>query len=656
MPVGSDDDGETPDDAPSTVNRRTLWAVLALAAVAWALSRAGLFGGELVNPGGWALVERFLGAALRPETSPAFLERAAQATFTTLAFAACGTFLSLIIGAVGGVLASEVWWKAVFRSRGRRSWLGYRAPWLAVRAVLAVPRAIHEIVWGLFFIALVGLDPLVGVLAIAIPFGAITAKIFSEILDETPTRALEALLNRGVRPLKAFLYSQVPQAFPDLLSYGFYRFECSIRSAAVLGIIGAGGLGYEIFLSLQSLRYEQMWTFLLALVLLTGLTDLWSGVLRRRLGSPHRVDISLGTGRRTAAELEGQPWWRRAAGAAAALARPEGGETEAPEAAPVLASARTGAGPAEAAEGSGTGREGVPAPGGSPAPAADAGPDGPSGAAAGPDRDPVVRWSLVAAGLMLALSFWHVGPSFGQLAEPRTLEMWRQISGEAFPPSLAGLGWGRIVELSSLTLAMSILAIAGAAVAGVAFSFPAATNFLLPGGILLDERSSSLAKATGTGLWGLTRGLLLFLRAVPAPIWALILLFVFFPGILPGAIALGLYTAGVLGRLMAEVTENLDARPLRALKAQGASGAQVFLYGVLPATMPRFLSYVLYRWEVTIRATVMVGLVGAGGLGRLLTEQLSSFDYRGVLATLTAYVVLTFLVDMVSAAVRRDLR
>jgi phosphonate transport system permease protein len=629
-----------------------VWAVLALAALAWALSRAGLFAGELVNPGGWTLVERFLGAALRPETSPEFLERAARATFTTLAFAACGTFLSLIFGAVGGVLASEVWWKAVFRSRGRTGWLGYRAPWLAVRAALAVPRAIHEIVWGLFFIALVGLDPLVGVLAIAIPYGAITAKIFSEILDETQTRPLEALLNRGVKPLGAFLYSQVPQAFPDLLSYAFYRFECSIRSAAVLGIIGAGGLGYEIFLSLQSLRYEQMWTFLGALILLTGLTDLWSGVIRRRTGSPHRVDISLGTERRTAAELEGGPWWRRAAGAAAALGRPEGEEGEPPAAAPIHASAGAGRSPDGAAAGAGGGGTVDGGEAGSAGPSAGPAVDRPTG----PERDPVVRWSLVAGGLLLVLSFWHVGPSFGQLAEPRTLEMWRQISGEAFPPSLGGMGWGRIVELSSLTLAMSILAVAGAAVAGIAFSFPAATNFLLPGGILIGERASAPAKAAGTGLWGLTRGLLLFLRAVPAPIWALILLFVFFPGILPGAIALGLYTAGVLGRLMAEVTENLDARPLRALKAQGASGLQVFLYGVLPATVPRFLSYVLYRWEVTIRATVMVGLVGAGGLGRLLTEQLSSFDFRGVLATLTAYVVLTFLVDMVSARVRQDLR
>ena len=72
--------------------------------------------------------------------------------------------------------------------------------------------------------------------------------------------------------------------------------------------------------------------------------------------------------------------------------------------------------------------------------------------------------------------------------------------------------------------------------------------------------------------------------------------------------------------------------------------------------MPRFLAYIFYRWEVCTRATVIVGIVGAGGLGRLLTEQLSSFDYSGVLATLLVFIGLTFMVDLISAAVRRCLR
>ena len=145
-------------------------------------------------------------------------------------------------------------------------------------------------------------------------------------------------------------------------------------------------------------------------------------------------------------------------------------------------------------------------------------------------------------------------------------------------------------------------------------------------------------------------------ESAPAPIWALLLLFVLFPGVLPGALALGVYTLGVLGRLVAEVVENLDERPLSALKAQGAGRGSVFAYGALPPTYPRFVSYLLYRWEEIIRATVIVGLVGAGGLGRSLTEQLSSFDYQAVLAILIVFIGITFIVDMISASARKTLR
>ncbi|MFN3332747.1 MAG: PhnE/PtxC family ABC transporter permease [Caldilinea sp.] len=103
-------------------------------------------------------------------------------------------------------------------------------------------------------------------------------------------------------------------------------------------------------------------------------------------------------------------------------------------------------------------------------------------------------------------------------------------------------------------------------------------------------------------------------------------------------------------------TENLDERPLRALKVQSAPGPHVFLYAALPGALPDYIAYTLYRWEVTIRETVVVGLVGAGGLGRLLTEQLSNFDYRGVTATLICYLLLTFGVDLISAAARRSRR
>ena len=615
---------------PSPLNWRTAWGLLFVASLIWSLHVAGVFQGNLINSGGWNLVWRFLVAAFSPDLSPEFLQLTLDSTLKTLAYAVCGTFFSVLIGLVGGVFSSEIWWQSVSNSKletQTRSLaflkLKIQPPWVMVRGVLAIPRAIHELIWGLFFLNIFGLDPLVAVLAIAIPFGAITAKVFSEILDETPRQPLMALLNSGVPPLNAFAYSLIPQAFLNLLSYAFYRFECSIRSAAVLGIIGAGGLGYQILLSLQSLRYEQMWTFLIALILLNGATDFWSALLRRRLGAPSRLDLNV-------LNLQGrkQRFYQ---------------------------------------------------------------------------KDPVVQVSFLGGIVLVIFSFWYVQADFSKLWAPRTAQLLAGVFQDIFPPD--GSQVSQLFTLSAQTLAMSILAMAGAGLGGILLSFPAANNFLLPGGIresrspqpplkrgagenltsplkmgagenlippFLRRAGENLTPPflrgargdlqgvrgdlQGTAVLIFTRFLLLFARAVPEPIWALIFLFVLFPGILPGAIALGLHNLGILGRLMAEVTENLDERPLRSLKALGASGSQVFLYGVLPRTLPRFIAYILYRWEVCIRATVIVGLVGAGGLGRLLTEQLSSFDYKGLLTTLIAFLALTFIVDLISASVRRAIR
>lgn len=562
-----------------------LWGVIALGAIALSLWQTGLFQKELFNPGGFAQFWRFVSASVHPDLSPDLLQLTWNATLKTLAYAVCGTCFSVLLGFIGGIFCSEVWWESVFPRRKRNS------PYPLFRALLAVPRAIHELIWGLIFVNLFGLDPLVAVLAIAVPFGAITAKVFAELLDETPRQPLQSLLNSGVAPLTAFAYSLLPQAFLNLLSYSFYRFECSIRSAAVLGIIGAGGLGYEIMLSLQSLRYEQLWTFFYALFVLNGCVDFSSAWLRQKLGCASRLDLNLR--QKTGGKGRGQ--------------RGEIGERG-------KVGERRGK----------VGRE--------------------------------TKAVLLTGGLLALISFcfWYVGADFSKLWSPVTWQRLSDILQACFPPDWEAAT--QLVKLSGQTVAMSVLAIALAAIGGALLSFPAAHNFFLPGGLLNRGRATVLSRVYSWGVLLLSRSVLLLCRAVPAPIWALVVLFVVFPGILPGAIALGIHNLGILGRLKAEVIENLDFRPLEALKAQGASSPQVFLYGVLPLTLPRFLAYDLYRWEVCMRETVIVGLVGAGGLGRVLMEQLSSFDYRGMVVTLSGFVVLTFLVDWVSNAARRSLR
>ena len=133
----------------------------------------------------------------------------------------------------------------------------------------------------------------------------------------------------------------------------------------------------------------------------------------------------------------------------------------------------------------------------------------------------------------------------------------------------------------------------------------------------------------------------------------MIIIFILKPGILPGAIALALHNFGILGKLCAEVIEDLDDRPVRNLALNGASKSQMLMYGVLPTVMPRFLTYILYRWEVIMRTTIVVGFVGAGGLGQQFKMSLSFFHYSDVTLLLFCYCVLVFIADFISEAARK---
>jgi phosphonate transport system permease protein len=558
------------------LTRRSLSIGAVGSAIALSLIPAGLLSpGALFNWGGLPQFWAFWLASLTPDLSSEFIGVIGRAMGVTFAYAVCGTALSVGLGFLGGVVASETWWRTVLPP-ARQS--GGRLMWVGIRGLLAFPRAIHELIWGLFFLTILGLDPLVAVVAIAIPFSAIVAKVFSEILDETPQEPLHALINSGVAPATAWLYGLLPQAFPNLLSYASYRFECSLRSAAVLGVIGAGGLGYEILLSLQSLRYHQLWTGFYALIVLNGTVDLWSAWMRWRMGFTNRLDLNAVPSIQ-ATTLQPSPDW-------------------------------------------------------------------------------TVRLSWVGILLAIPLSFVMLDIDWGRLWSPRTYRLLAEVLAAAAPQLSHWQMLPDLLRLSGLTLAMSILAIAIAAIGGILFSFPAARTPFSPATVRRDRQASQRTFRSAPPPWqadlrfGVSRLMLLVSRAIPAPIWALVFLFILFPGILPGALALGIHNFGILGRLMAEVNENLDDRPSQSLWALGASPSQVILYSTLPQNLGRFWAYICYRWEVCLRETVIVGLVGADGLGRLLSEQLSSFDYGGLTLTLGCFVLLTFVVDLASHQLR----
>lgn len=267
-------------------------------------------------------------------------------------------------------------------------------------------------------------------------------------------------------------------------------------------------------------------------------------------------------------------------------------------------------------------------------------------------------WISVAVFLALACASWVylLFVADGGFRELFRAETWRQ-AGE-FLGQLAGVGaegtpailqWDKWMEAGTHaydTLAMSVLAMGIAGIGALLTFLPAARN------VAMGELASS-ASLPSRALYYLLRGLFIFSRGIPELIIAMIVVFAFSPGILAGALALGIHNYGILGKLSAEVVEDLDPRSARALRTSGSSIFQMLAYGILPQALPQFLTYLLYRWEVVIRTTVVVGLVSAGGLGREFLLDMSLFRYTDVALLLVWYLILVVLVDLATMFMRR---
>ncbi len=227
--------------------------------------------------GGWELVGQFAAAALRPSLDPIVVRSVLDGLAVTAGIALLGWAASLVLGLVLGVASSRLVWRTCC---GR----GTLAGW--IRRLLALPRSIHELLWGLLLLQLVGLQPAVAVVAIAIPFGALVARVVSDLLDALPTANLEALRCGGAPGPAALLIALGPPLLPGVISYGGYRLECALRSATLLGVFGLGGLGNDLLLSLQSLQFQELWSGLW--LLLAHLAPVVSGD-RRSAAQGHRA-------------------------------------------------------------------------------------------------------------------------------------------------------------------------------------------------------------------------------------------------------------------------------------------------------------------------------------------------------------------------------
>jgi len=212
---------------------------------------------------------RFAGEFFPPDLSPAFAWKVAVGTWETLAMSLLGTALAALAGVVLALPASRL-------HEGDAAWS--RSP---TRLLLNALRSIPELVWAALLLVSAGLGPFAGTLALALHTTGVLGRLFAEAVENVPPGPGAALRAQGVGPLRVFLYATLPQVLPQLMSYTLYRWENNIRAAAVLGVVGAGGLGQLLAFHMGLFHMGKTATILGAMLLLVALVDVLSYGVRR---------------------------------------------------------------------------------------------------------------------------------------------------------------------------------------------------------------------------------------------------------------------------------------------------------------------------------------------------------------------------------------
>jgi phosphonate transport system permease protein len=493
----------------------------------------------------------FLGGFVPPAHGAEFLASLWRPLAETVAIAVLGISLAIALALPLSVLAAS---PEVFSPE--RPGVVRRALHHLARLLLNLMRSIPELIWALLFVRAVGIGAAPGVLAIGIGYAGILGKVFAEIFESVPRAPAHALAGLGATPARGFTFGILPGAAPMLASYSLYRLDCAMRASAILGLVGAGGVGQQIELSMKMFAYDEVATLVAVLFLLVAAVDRSSTYVRRRIHASAALFPHGPSG-----------LWRRLGG--------------------------------------------------------------------------VAGYALVLAGCAFVLELpWE------ELLSLEALLQMGALVTSMFPPDLHWAFLGEAAPLVGETLAVSVLGTALAAVGGLLLAYPAVHR---------DGQGEAAAMRLVRGAVGrMCQALLNLGRTLPELLWALLFIFALGLGPFAGALALAVHTAGVLGRLYAEALEEVPRAPYQAMRGLGASHLSATVFAVLPQAFPQLVAYTLYRWEVNIRASTVLGVVGAGGIGTALHVSLSLFDHHRTSSWVILIVVMVTVVDALSGWLRRQ--
>jgi len=482
-----------------------------LAFVAVALAALCFADLEITTLHPWVELARMAGGMATPDFSS--LLAIWRALINTIAFALCGTFL----GAVAGIV------------------LAFFFEYTPVRLFCAFIRAIHEIFWAFIFLPLVGLNPTCGVLAIAVPYAGIFGKVYAEILQESDRRPLQGI-PAGTSALHRFLYGSLPVIYQDARHYTAYRFECALRSSAILGFIGLPTLGFHLETAFREGLYAEAAAILYAFYLLIASIKYWA--------KPRFIAIPIGL---AFLFLSKEIYF---------------------------------------------------------------------------SMDNVLRF------FTYDILPWPMRRD-GMLDGTRAIAYpWKEVAAWAVTifkqEGLEGI-WNTVV-LTQIAMAFTgVLAVASFPLACVHFS--------------------------GRIRRRLFHGLLIVVRTTPEYILAYILVQLWGPSMLPAIFAIALHNGAILSYLS---SQNADLVALRIDAPQKRNNR--YMYEILPRVYGQFLAFLFYRWEVMMRESAILGILGIYSLGFFIDSAIADNQLDKAILLICITALLNMGIDTISQVIRRRLK
>ena len=262
-------------------------ALLFLTFLIWSYRGAEIDLSQLFSRDSFGQILIYFNKLMPPDFSPNVLHEAMKGTIETFAISFMGTLLAVAIALSVVFFASRnlIFSGLLYEMEPKEGWRrrARMVPYLAAKSLLNILRTVPEMVWALIFVFLVGLGPFPGVLALGVHTGGVLGKLFGEVLEDVDPQPIESLQATGASRLQILFYGILPQVLPQFISYTLYRWEVNIRMAAVLGLVGAGGLGQRIHIAISLFFEQQLLTLIMAIYVLVTIVDYLSAYLRRKV-------------------------------------------------------------------------------------------------------------------------------------------------------------------------------------------------------------------------------------------------------------------------------------------------------------------------------------------------------------------------------------